>query len=83
MPSLLIRNLDESVKRALRRRAAAHGRSMEAEARLLLRQALAEKKEKAPEVGLGTWIHSIAMEVGGFELELPKRSPVREPPSFD
>jgi plasmid stability protein len=36
---LLVRNLDEAVKEALRRRARCHGRSMEEEARLILLQA--------------------------------------------
>ena len=39
MPSITIRNLDEKTKQALRERAAKNGRSMEEEARLLLREA--------------------------------------------
>ena len=39
MAQLLVRNLDEGVKEALRRRARCHGRSMEEEARLILCQA--------------------------------------------
>lgn len=44
--TITIRNLDEGVKQKLRRRAAEHGRSMEAEARELLRGAL-ESEERA------------------------------------
>jgi antitoxin FitA len=40
MATLTIRNLNEEVKRSLRIRAASHGRSMEAEARLLLARSL-------------------------------------------
>jgi plasmid stability protein len=40
--SITIRDLDDSVKRKLRVRAAQHGRSMEEEARNILRTALAE-----------------------------------------
>lgn len=40
MASLTIRNLDDNVKAALRLRAAQHGRSMEEEARQVLRQSL-------------------------------------------
>ena len=40
MPHLLVRNVDEAVAAALRRRAAAHGRSLEAEHRELLRELL-------------------------------------------
>ena len=50
MASLLIRALDDDVKKALRIRAAHNGRSMEAEARHILslevkKTGLAEKKE--------------------------------------
>jgi phosphopantothenoylcysteine decarboxylase/phosphopantothenate--cysteine ligase len=40
MPSLLIRRLDDTLKRQLRLRAAENGRSMEEEVRQILRQAL-------------------------------------------
>ncbi|MDH4764925.1 MULTISPECIES: FitA-like ribbon-helix-helix domain-containing protein [Pseudomonas] len=40
MAQLTIRGLPEEVDRALRAQAARHGRSMEAEVRLILRQAL-------------------------------------------
>ena len=40
MAQLIVRNLDEDLVRRLKRRAAAHGRSMEEEHRLLLRQVL-------------------------------------------
>jgi hypothetical protein len=40
MPALLIRGLDDTLKRQLRLRAAGNGRSMEEEVRQILRQAL-------------------------------------------
>ena len=40
MASITIRQLDDDLKRRLRLRAARHGRSMEAEHRLILEQAL-------------------------------------------
>ena len=40
MAQLIVRNVDDAVAEALRRRAAAHGRSAEAEHRDILRQAL-------------------------------------------
>jgi plasmid stability protein len=52
MAQLIVRNLEESVKARLRRRAARHGHSMEEEARDILRDAL--KKEDEPPTGLGT-----------------------------
>ena len=33
--------------------------------------------------GLGTEIHELFKSLGGVELELPPREPMREPPRFD
>jgi plasmid stability protein len=52
MAQLLVRNLDDPLKGRLQRRARRHGRSMEAEAREILRNALRE--EDLPATGLGT-----------------------------
>lgn len=80
MASITIRNLDDSLKSRLRVQAAVHGRSMEDEARTILRTALAAQPEPA---GIGTAIHALFRPLGGVELpELP-REPVREPPSFE
>ena len=59
MATLTIRNLDEEVKRALRRRAADHGVSMEQEVRTILRE-VALKKLSAP-AAPGTWRPTGAM----------------------
>lgn len=40
MPDLIVRNVEESIVRALQERAARHGRSAEAEHRILLAEAL-------------------------------------------
>jgi len=79
MASITIRNLDEELKRRLRVRAAEHGHSMEAEAREILRQAVSGVV--APK-NLGQAIHARFAAIGGVELELPARGPMREPPSF-
>ena len=50
---ILVRNLDERVKSRLQRRAKRNGRSMEAEVREILTDAL-KQDEKAPVVGFGT-----------------------------
>ena len=81
MASITIRNLDDDVKTRLRMRAAENGRSMEEEARLILREAVG--REEAPAYGLGTAIHERFKPLGGVELELPPREPMREPPRFD
>ena len=75
MATLMIRDLDENVKTRLRVQAAEHGRSMEAEARLILRAALSGRR---PPRGLGSYIHEQFAEVGGVDLETVRSSePVR------
>lgn len=71
MASLTVRNLDELVKAGLRIRAAENGRSMEAEAREILRSSLGV--EGGGGGGLGTRIHRRFAGLGGDQLELPSR----------
>lgn len=80
MASLTIRNLDEAVKEALRLSAARHGRSMEEEARHILRQALL--RQGSP-VGLGSRIARRFAAAGGVDLPNITRSSPRTPPTFD
>ena len=80
MASITIRNLDDEVKRRLRIRAAANGRSMEEEARQILRAALADA---APPVNLAATIRSRVAPLGGGYLDLPARHPMRSSPLFD
>ena len=80
MASITIRNLDDDVKTRLRTRAAGHGRSMEEEARLILRKAV---EDKAPPRNLASAIRARIAPLGGVDLELPPREPMREPPNFD
>ena len=79
MASITVRNLDSEVKSRLRTRAAEHGRSMEEEVRLILRQAVGLEPE--PE-NLASFIHDCFAPFGGVELELPPRELPREPPIF-
>ena len=80
MASLSIRNLDETTKKRLRVRAAENGRSMEAEARTILRAAVSNGP--VPEDNLYDAIRRIVEPIGGVELELPPREPLRDPPDF-
>ena len=80
MASITIRNLDDSIKRRLRIRAAEHGRSMEEEARDILRQVVGEGK---PAHNLAASIRARVAPMGGADLDLPPREPMREPPAFD
>ena len=77
MASITVRNLDDGLKRRLRIRAAENGRSMEQEARDILRAALDE--DAGPSSNLGTAIHDLFRPFGGVELEIPPRQSMREP----
>ncbi len=81
MASITIRNISDDLKRNLRIRAAEHGRSMEEEARTILASTLSQ--QSYPPGNLAEAIHSLFAPVGGMELELPPREPMREPPTFD
>ena len=80
--SITIRNLDPTLKERLRVRAAQHGQSMEAEARRILQTALTSHGA-APPRHLYDRVRARFAPLGGVELELPPREPVREPPRFD
>lgn len=80
MATLTIRELDDKTKSRLRIRAAHHGRSMEEEARTILRTALANPGP-APESFAETVRRRFAA-VGGVELELPRRDAIRPAPRF-
>ncbi len=80
MASITIRRLDDAVKEQLRARASRHGRSMEEEAREILRVGLAQREDTG-----ANWVESIRRRVaavGGVELSIPPREPMREPPDF-
>ena len=79
MASITIRNLDDDLKRRLRIRAAEHGRSMEEEARDILRHVVTEP---TPPRNLAASIRARMAPLGGVELDLPAREAMREPPRF-
>ena len=83
MAQILVRNLEDPLKARLQRRARRHGRSMEEEAREILRNALRE--EESPKRGLGSEIvalfsgHGIGLkegeeipEIRGMRMQIPK-----------
>lgn len=81
MASITIRRLDETLKARLRVKAAHHGRSMEEEAREILRKGL---QTEAPQehLDLATAIRRHVVPIGGIELVLAPREAVRRPPKF-
>ena len=81
MASITIRNLDTDVKTRLRARAAENHRSMEDEVHLILRKAVEPKTTPS---NLASAIRARIEPLGGVELGLPKREPMRSPPfGFD
>jgi plasmid stability protein len=70
MAAMSIRNLDDRVLELLRVRAARHGRSMEAEVRAILVDAVREPDEGP---NLAEAIMARFGALGGVELELPAR----------
>jgi plasmid stability protein len=77
MASITIRRLPENTKRRLRIRAARNGRSMEQEARELLEIGLA-RAEFEP-ANIGEAIRRRFAPLGGVELKIPPRGPIRDP----
>ena len=80
MASITIRNLDDALKQRLRVRAAEHGRSMEEEAREILREVVSNG---APPRDLAAAIRKRVSPLGGVDLDIPERQPTREPIRFD
>lgn len=79
MATIVIRNLDETVKRRLQVRAAQNGRSMEAEAREMLCGLVLDRPAAKRREGLGTTIHRRFAALGGVDLPIPPRQPSTQP----
>ncbi|PRE45500.1 FitA-like ribbon-helix-helix domain-containing protein [Burkholderia multivorans] len=75
MASMTIRNIDEQLKSRLRIQAAVHGRSMEDEARDILRAALSTETVMG-HGSLGASIRSRIGPLGGVDLEPPARDAI-------
>ena len=80
MANITIRNLDDDVKSRLRVRAASNGRSMEEEARLILRDVVGREPKSD---NLADIIRAHFGPSKGVDIELPARDAGREPPAFD
>lgn len=81
MASMTIRNLDDQLKARLRVQAAKHGRSMEDEARDILRAALSTEPMSGQT--LVDDIRALIEPLGGIELEQPPRYPIPDPVDLD
>lgn len=80
MASITIRNLDDEIKQLLRIRAAEHGRSMEEEAREILRASVAPPRRQT---SLWHIVRAAMDPLGGVDLSLPLRTPPRGLPKFE
>jgi plasmid stability protein len=77
MASMTIRDIDDRLRAKLRLRAAYHGHSMEEEAREILRTALSTPR--SPNGSLVDCIRARVDPLGGIELRIAPREPIREP----
>lgn len=84
MATLLIRNVDPALHARLKARAAAHRRSLEEEARTLLRTGLARGEPEAQAEDLVSLAARLFGPEHGVALDLPPRdrSQDRAPPDF-
>ena len=72
MSSVTVRNLPDATHRALKLRAAQHGRSTEAEIRYILEDAV------APKLVIGSALAEIGRSLGGFNLKIQRdKRPVK------
>ncbi len=77
MSALTVRNLPDEIHRALKLRAAEHGRSTEAEVRHILENAV------RPQTGLGSALAAIGRQLGGVELDVKRDSSLTRSAGFD
>jgi antitoxin FitA len=79
MPAIVIRNLSPETHRALRARAARHGRSTEAEVRTILDEAV----RPPARAKLGSALAALGRQLGGFDLEISRDKTPAEPIDFE
>ncbi len=81
MATLVIRKIESSLHAQLKERATAHGRSMEEEARVILRDAVVSSPA-APGADWVGAIRALVEPLGGIDLPEIEREPPRDPPDF-
>lgn len=79
MPVVTVRNLPEETHRALKLRAAQHGRSTEAEIRDILEQAVHPETR----VKIGSELAAFAQRFEGLDLDITRDQSPTEPASFE
>lgn len=81
MSIMMIGNIDEDLEARLRKRAATHGRSLEDEARDILRTAVPVEVEVGDAAAMFRAIRRRVEAIGGIDIELPARDAVTDPRS--
>jgi plasmid stability protein len=79
MGSLNVRNLSDATHKALRIRAAKHGRSMEAEIRAILDDVVSPRQK----IGLGSMLAAIGRDFDGVELDIARDRTPADPANFE
>jgi plasmid stability protein len=79
MAVVTVRNLSEATHRALRLRAAQHGRSTEAEIRLILQEAVRQPGR----VKIGSALAAFAQRFGALDLEITRDESSPRAASFE
>jgi plasmid stability protein len=79
MAVVTVRNLPAETHRALRVRAARHGRSTEAEIREILEEAVRPAKR----IKIGSELAALGRRLGGVELDIARDQTPAEPATFE
>lgn len=79
MAVVTVRNLPEETHRALKLRAAQHGRSTEAE----IREILEEQVRPKARVKIGSELAAFAQRFGGIDLNIARDQTPTEPAEFE
>jgi plasmid stability protein len=77
--AITVRNLPEETRRALKVRAAQHGRSTEAEIREILEEAVRPKAR----VMIGSELAAFGRQLGGVDLDIPRDQTPLKPAIFE
>lgn len=80
MATLTIPNVDEDLEERLRELARLHGRSVEAEARAILTDAVASTASAPEAENIADAILAIMAPIGGIDLASYPDQPAQEPP---
>ena len=79
MPVITVRKLSEETHRALKQRAAQHGRSTEAEIREILEATVRPEKR----VKIGSELAALGKRFGGHDLDIARDQAPTEPAEFE